>query len=174
MSQILWSCFSLVFRKRNTTLGILFKDPLVKIQTFVNYLDFLWYYAAGFIIPQSVVLALSISFLGTWLIFHTRDCGMNSSSFIIPDIFQKTDESLDFSERIFLACMWRFLSANQTVQVNAILSAWSGFNINLIKLLLNCMIWVLHDALFSLRALWLDPEKLQEFRFSDNAYYSKQ
>ncbi len=44
---------------------------------------------------------LRISFLGTWLIFHTWDCGMNSS-FIIPDIFQKSDESQNYSARYLL------------------------------------------------------------------------
>ncbi len=36
------------------------KDPLVKIQIFVNYLENLWYDAASFIIPHSVVLPLSL------------------------------------------------------------------------------------------------------------------
>ena len=35
-----------------------YKDPLVKIQIFVSYLENVWYDAAGFIIPQSVVLDL--------------------------------------------------------------------------------------------------------------------
>ncbi len=32
---------------------------------------------------------------------HTIDCGMTHGS-VIPDIFQTTDESLDFSERILI------------------------------------------------------------------------
>ena len=35
-----------------------YKDLLVKIQIFVNYLEIVWYDAAGFIIPPSVVLDL--------------------------------------------------------------------------------------------------------------------
>ena len=34
------------------------KDSLERIQTFVNYLEIVWYDAAGFVIPQSVVLDL--------------------------------------------------------------------------------------------------------------------
>ncbi len=64
---------------------IMVKDPLVEIQIFVSVMENVWYDAAGFIIPQS--------YLRLWY---------ESYSFIIPDIFQKTDESLDFSDRILL------------------------------------------------------------------------
>ena len=43
---------------KNSLHAISKKDPLVKIQTFVSYLEIVWYDAAGFIIPQSVVLDL--------------------------------------------------------------------------------------------------------------------
>ena len=46
------------FQRRQLTFGEHCKDSLVKIQTFVSYLEIVWYDAAGFIIPQSVVLDL--------------------------------------------------------------------------------------------------------------------
>ncbi len=63
-----------------------YKDPLVKKQTFVNYLENVWYDEAVCFLPQSLV------------------CGMMkpaAARCIIPDIFQITGEDLDFSERVF-------------------------------------------------------------------------
>ncbi len=51
------------------------KDPLFKILTFVKYLENVWY--------DEAVIFIHVGF-------------------IIPDIFQTTDESLDFSNRIFI------------------------------------------------------------------------